>query len=176
MKRITILSIMATTLLFNSCKSTDNINQTTIKHLDVDKYMGRWYEIARYQHHFEKDLEGVQAYYTLMDDGMIKVKNSGYKDSLGGKYKEIIGKARKKKGATAGELEVSFFWIFYSDYKILELDSVNYSYALVGSDSDKYLWILSRTPKMKPDDLDYLLSRIADRGYDIDALYWVNQP
>jgi hypothetical protein len=92
------------------------------------------------------------------------------------KYKEIIGKARKKSGESAGNLEVSFFWIFYSDYKILELDSVNYSYALVGSDSDKYLWILSRTPKMKPDDLDYLLDRIVDRGYDINALYWVTQP
>ena len=101
---------------------------------------------------------------------------SGYKDSLGGKYKEIIGKARKKNGESAGNLEVSFFWIFYSDYKILELDSVNYSYALIGSDSDKYLWILSRTPKMKPDDLDYLLDRIVDRGYDINALYWVTQP
>ncbi|MBR5832039.1 MAG: lipocalin family protein [Bacteroidales bacterium] len=176
MKHIIISSIMATALLFNSCKSTDELDMTTVKQLDVNKYMGQWYEIARYQHHFEKDLEGVQAHYTLMDDGMIRVKNSGYKDSLGGKYKEIIGKARKKSGESAGNLEVSFFWIFYSDYKILELDSVNYSYALIGSDSDKYLWILSRTPKMKPDDLDYLLSRIADRGYDIDALYWVNQP
>ena len=176
MKHKTILLIMSTAIFFNSCKTTDNINQTTVSNLDVKKYMGTWYEIARYQHHFEKDLEGVQAHYTLMDNGYIKVKNSGYVDSLGGKYKEIIGKARKKAGGNAGELEVSFFWIFYSDYKILELDTINYSYAVIGSNSDKYLWILSRTPKMNPDDLDYLLSRIVDRGYSIDELYWVNQP
>ncbi|MBR5784226.1 MAG: lipocalin family protein, partial [Bacteroidales bacterium] len=67
-----------------------------------------------------------------------------------------------------------FFWIFYSDYKILELAS-DYSYALIGSESDDYLWILSRTPKMKRDDLDFLLRRIEERGYDTNQLYWVEQ-
>ena len=91
-------------------------------------------------------------------------------------YKEIIGKARERKNADGdGQLEVSFFWIFYSEYNILELDTINYSYALVGSKSSDYLWILSRTPKMKTEDLNFLLSKIESRGYSIDNLYWVKQ-
>lgn len=171
-----IIASMGVFLALSGCSTSHHIDETTVPNLDVNRYMGRWYEIARYQHSFEKDLEGVQTFYTLQDNGMIKVENSGYKDSLGGKYKEIVGKARQKKGGSAGELEVSFFLFFYSDYKILELDTVNYNYALVGSSSDKYLWILSRTPQMKPEDLDFLLTRIAERGYSVDNLYWVNQP
>ena len=161
-------------MFLQGCKTENYVDKTTVKNVDINKYLGKWYEIARYEHYFEKDLEGVTANYSLMDDGMIRVQNAGYKDSLGGKYKEIIGKARKKKGEGSGELEVSFFWIFYSDYKILELAS-DYSYALIGSESDDYLWILSRTPKMKRDDLDFLLRRIEERGYDTNQLYWVEQ-
>jgi lipocalin len=161
-------------MFLQGCKTENYVDKTTVKNVDINKYLGKWYEIARYEHYFEKDLEGVTANYSLMDDGMIRVQNAGYKDSLGGKYKEIIGKARKKKGEGSGELEVSFFWIFYSDYKILELAS-DYSYALIGSESDDYLWILSRTPKMKKDDLDFLLRRIEERGYDTNQLYWVEQ-
>lgn len=161
-------------MFLQGCKTENYVDKTTVKNVDINKYLGKWYEIARYEHYFEKDLEGVTANYSLMDDGMIRVQNAGYKDSLGGKYKEIIGKARKKKGEGSGELEVSFFWIFYSDYKILELAS-DYSYALIGSESDDYLWILSRTPKMKRNDLDFLLRRIEERGYDTNQLYWVEQ-
>ena len=173
MKYSTVLIIMGVMFL-QGCKTENYVDKTTVKNVDINKYLGKWYEIARYEHYFEKDLEGVTANYSLMDDGMIRVQNAGYKDSLGGKYKEIIGKARKKKGEGSGELEVSFFWIFYSDYKILELAS-DYSYALIGSESDDYLWILSRTPKMKRDDLDFLLRRIEERGYDTNQLYWVEQ-
>jgi lipocalin len=173
MKYSTVLIIMGVMFL-QGCKTENYVDKTTVKNVDINKYLGKWYEIARYEHYFEKDLEGVTANYSLMDDGMIRVQNAGYKDSLGGKYKEIIGKARKKKGEGSGELEVSFFWIFYSDYKILELAS-DYSYALIGSESDDYLWILSRTPKMKKDDLDFLLRRIEERGYDTNQLYWVEQ-
>jgi lipocalin len=173
MKYSTVLIIMGVMFL-QGYKTENYVDKTTVKNVDINKYLGKWYEIARYEHYFEKDLEGVTANYSLMDDGMIRVQNAGYKDSLGGKYKEIIGKARKKKGEGSGELEVSFFWIFYSDYKILELAS-DYSYALIGSESDDYLWILSRTPKMKKDDLDFLLRRIEERGYDTNQLYWVEQ-
>ena len=175
MKRLYFVIMSA--LLFTACDTESHINKTTVKHVDLERYLGRWYEIARYEHHFEKNLEGVTAEYSMMDDGMIRVKNSGYLDSLGGRYKEIIGKARERKNADGdGQLEVSFFWIFYSDYNILELDTINYSYALVGSRSSDYLWILSRTPKMKTEDLNFLLSKIESRGYSIDNLYWVKQP
>ena len=100
----------------------------------------------------------------------------GYKETLTGDLGSIEGSARMRKSGKPGELEVAFFLNFYADYNILELDTVNYSYALVGSASDKYLWILSRTPKMDTDVLNGLLQKIAARGYNTSKILWVDQP
>ncbi|MEE0909147.1 MAG: lipocalin family protein, partial [Bacteroidales bacterium] len=112
-----------------SCQTNKNnktMNTTTVSNLDVNRFMGSWYEIARYEHSFEKGMTHVKANYSLLPDGTIRVLNSGMKN---GKKKEIEGKARKKKDSNSNsKLEVSFFLWFYSDYFVFELDD-NYQYA-----------------------------------------------
>lgn len=151
------------------------IDKTVVKELDLDRYLGTWYEIARYDNSFEKGLVGVTATYSLRDDGKIKVLNAGFKESLEGKRSESVGKARVPDPAVPSKLKVSFFLFFYGDYYVLELDK-DYRWALVGSSSDKYLWILSRSPQMEPALYQDLLDRLGKRGYDVGKLIKVPQP
>lgn len=155
---------------------TTEINKKTVEQVDLGRYMGKWYEIARFDHKFERGLQGVTAEYTLEDNGKIKVVNSGYRDSLDGEFRMAVGKAKIPNPGEPGKLKVSFFLFFYGDYYILELDRVNYSYVLIGSSSDKYLWILSRTPQLSREKLDFLLKRAEERGYDTEKLIFVAQP
>ena len=149
-----------------------SINTSTVKVLDIPRFMGKWYEIARYDHTFEKGMTHVTAKYSLESNGKIRVINKGIKN---GKPKEIVGKAKQPNPIEyPGRLEVSFFLWFYSDYYVLELDK-NYQYALIGSSSDKYLWILSRTPELPKEILDNLLANIKQRGYDLSRLVYVEQ-
>jgi lipocalin len=163
-----------TLLVFGGCKNQNSaiMNQPGIEQFDLQKYLGKWYEIARYDHRFERGLEGVTASYSLREDGKIRVLNAGYKNSLDGKYKEAVGKA--KTTDTPGKLKVSFFWFFYSDYIILELDE-DYQWALIGSSSDNYLWILSRTPQLNEQTKENILSKARARGYNTSKLIWVKQ-
>lgn len=155
----------------NAC-SNEQLNNSTVSELDLNRYVGKWYEIARFDHIFERGLVGCTANYTLQDNGYIKVVNAGYKKTLDGKYDESVGKARRPNEDEPGKLEVAFFANFYADYYVLELAS-DYRYVLVGSKTDKYLWILSRTPQMEQVDLDFLLKRAKERGYNVDKLIWV---
>lgn len=157
-----------------SCKSSEGvcIDTSTVRSLDVKRYMGRWYEIARYDHRFERGMTHATADYTLLPDGKIQVVNRGVRD---GKLKETVGKAKQPDPKMCpGRLKVSFFLWFYADYYILELDEA-YQYAVVGSSSDEYLWVLGRTPQLSDDVLVSLLQRIEARGYDVDNLIWVEQ-
>ena len=148
------------------------VNTSTVKQLDIPRFMGKWYEIARYEHTFEKGMTYVTAEYSLLPDGKIRVINRGMKN---GKPKEIIGKARQPDPIEyPGRLEVSFFLWFYADYYILELDK-DYKHAIIGSNTDKYLWILSRSPEIPKDTLDKLLTNIRQRGYDLSKLVFVKQ-
>ena len=151
------------------CCMAQKVNNSTITNLEPQRYLGKWYEIARYDHKFERGLNFATANYSLMDNGKIKVVNSGIKD---GKLKSSIGKA--KFTDNPGLLRVSFFGPFYSDYRIMLL-SKDYKYALVGSKSAKYLWILSRTPAVPEGTLNHILVEAATRGYDISKLIWVKQ-
>lgn len=170
-----LFAVLCTCMAFlGGCSSDPDIDKTTVKELDLTKFIGKWYEIARYDHSFERGLVGCTADYSFKDDGMIRVVNSGYKNSFDGKYSESVGKARRPDDSKPGQLEVAFFANFYADYWVLELDS-NYTYALIGSKKDKYLWILSRTPVMDPDDLNFIKQRITMRGYSLDDLIWVEQ-
>ena len=156
-------------LLIAQEKSYDN---SPIPSLDLGRFLGVWYEIARFDHSFERDMDNVVAEYLLRDDGKVTVINSGWKN---GRYKVADGKARQPDPDTdPAHLEVSFFLSFYSDYNILMLDD-NYQVALVGSGSPKYLWILSRTPAPGTDVLNAVLKEAADRGYDTSKLIWVDQ-
>lgn len=151
------------------CCMAQKVNNSTITNLEPERYLGKWYEIARYDHKFERGLNYATANYSLMNDGKIRVVNSGIKD---GKLKSSVGKA--KFTDNPGLLRVSFFGPFYSDYRIMML-SKDYKYALVGSKSAKYLWILSRTPAVPEGTLNHILVEAANRGYDISKLIWVKQ-
>lgn len=153
-------------------KKSEEMNNSTVKELDLQLYLGTWYEIARFDHRFERGLVGVTATYSMRDDGKIKVLNQGYENSLDGEPSIAEGKA--KLTGEPGKLKVSFFWIFYADYFVMELDQ-NYQWALIGSKSDKYLWILSRTPKLDAPVKNLILEKANNRGYDISKLIWVEQ-
>lgn len=162
-------------VLIFSCNSQNSmIDKTVVKELDIDKYLGTWYEIARFDHRFERGLVGVTANYSMRDDGKIKVINSGFKNTLNGEKSEAIGKAKIPNPKEPSKLKVSFFWFFYGDYFVLELDK-NYQWALIGSSSDKYLWILSRTSQIDNKLYAELLKKLEKRGYDINQLIKVDQ-
>ena len=165
-----------TTLLLGVCMtaSSQQIDNSTITTFDLNRYLGKWYEIARYDHAFERGLVGTTAEYSLLDDGKIKVLNSGYLNTLDGTYQQSVGKAKPNKNGKAGQLRVSFFGPFYSDYYILDL-APDYSYSVVGSSSPKYLWILSRTPKLSTKAQSEILTNLQQRGYDTAKLIWVEQ-
>lgn len=140
--------------------------------LDITRYAGTWYEIARLPHSFEKNLERVTATYTLQDDGNIEVVNRGFK-SKKGEWKSIKGKAWIPDPAVPARLKVKFFWFFSSEYKVIDLDSENYTYAMVTSSSRKYLWILSRTPGINETLYTRLVRKAQDLGFDMEKLYRV---
>ena len=163
--------LMASVICLASCSCRgQKINNTPVKAFDPDRFLGTWYEIARFDHSFERGLTCTIASYSLNADGTLTVVNSGIKN---GKGKTSVGKA--KLTDTAGRMRVSFFGPFYSDYRVLMLGD-DYSYALVGSKSSKYLWILSRTPDIPGDMLKTILASASDRGYDTSKLIWVEQP
>ena len=147
-------------------------DNSAVSDFDLSRYLGVWYEIARFDHSFERDLSNVMAEYLLRDDGMVEVINSGWKK---GKYKVANGKARQPDPDTdPAHLEVSFFMFFYSDYNVMMLDE-DYKVALVGSRSPEYLWILARTPDMNDEILGAMLEEAERRGYDTGKLIWVDQ-
>jgi apolipoprotein D and lipocalin family protein len=145
-----------------------------VKSFDIQRYLGTWYEIARLPQSFENGLDKVTATYSLRDDGTITVLNKGFKAATG-EWKDANGKARLKEPGAGAYLEVSFFWIFYADYKVIELDTVNYSYALVTSSSKDFLWILSRTPQLDDSVYNTLTRKAGGWGFNISALYKVAQ-
>ena len=101
------------------------LDTATVKELDVRRYMGKWYEIARFDHRFERGLAGVTAEYTLLPDGHIRVVNSGFEGGLYGDMKKAVGRAKIPDPAEPGKLKVSFFLFFDSDYYVRELDEQN---------------------------------------------------
>lgn len=154
-------------LLANIFASTKIDNEPVA--IELNKYLGKWYEIARFDHSFERDMQNVTAEYKLLPNGNIKVINSGYRDGV---YRVADGKA--KTTDTSGLLRVSFFMNFYSDYRVLMVDK-NYEYALVGSSSPKYLWILSRTPHLDETTLQKIIDVAEQKGYNTDNLIFVKQ-
>lgn len=136
---------------------------TTVPDVDINKYSGKWYEIARLPNSFEKGLVCVTAEYGLRDDGKISVINAGQKEDNIGKIKSIRGKAWVPDKNEPGRLKVQFFWPFAGGYYIFHLDQENYQYVLVGTPSRKFLWILSRTSHIE-DSLYYELVEIARKN------------
>lgn len=156
---------------FSKSNPIDTIDNHTEQSLDLNRFMGRWYEIARYDHRFEKELTHVSATYSLREDGKIDVLNEGWKN---GEHKQIKGKAKQPDPNDPGKLKVSFFLWFYADYYVLEIDP-DYQYVLIGSSSDKYLWIMSRDKTIPGTLRNELLQKLQARGYDTNRLVFVDQ-
>lgn len=165
----TIIMMTVSIFSFFSCCSTLTVDNTAVKNVDLNRYLGQWYEVARFDHSFERDMEQCTANYSMREDGKIKVLNQGIKN---GKWKTSEGKAILTDHP--GILRVSFFGPFYTDYRILML-APDYSYALIGGNSDDYLWILSRTPQLDEIMRNRLIQEAQRRGYQTEDLIWVQQ-
>ena len=145
-----------------------------VENVDLDRYLGTWFEIASYPAWFAKNCTGVTAEYSPREGGGITVVNRCHKGALDGRLKEARGRARVVDPETNAKLKVSFFGPFWGNYWILELDP-DYRWVVVGEPKRKYLWILSRTPSLDQDTLDEILSRLPEKGYSRDRLQWTLQ-
>ena len=151
------------------------INKETVQTLDLHRYMGKWFEIARFDHRFEHNLVGATVEYSFLPNGDIEVVNSGYWGNFSGSFKRAKGIAKITDPTCPSKLKVCFFMRFYAEYNIMEIDEDNYSYALVGSNTSDYLWLLSRTPTLPEEAILFLLTKAKERGYNTSMLKWVKQ-
>ena len=172
------LKILLGLLLLVSCTGKPD-GVTVIKSFDANQYLGTWYEIARLDHSFERDLEKVTATYSLRDDGGIKVINKGFNPKTH-EWKSAEGKAYFIDAPNAdkthtGRLKVSFFGPFYGGYNIIELDKPYYNYVMVCGPDKSYFWILSRTPQLAYPIKQDLIAKAKELGFATDDLIYVNQ-
>jgi apolipoprotein D and lipocalin family protein len=142
---------------------------SVVPYVDLNRYTGVWYEIARYPNSFQEGCVGSRATYTLRDDGKISVLNECYDKTFNGKIMSAKGRAWVVDKETNAKLKVSFFWPFAGDYWIIELGK-NYEYAVIGHPKRKYLWILSRSKEMEGDVYKAILSRLREKQYDTSRL------
>ena len=161
-------------LILNSC-SGQMKKLETVSEIELQKYTGKWYEIARLPNSFEKGLVCVSANYELRDDGRIGVTNAGRKENDISKVKSIHGKAWIPDKSEPGRLKVRFFWPFSGEYCIFYLDKEHYQYALVGNSSRKFMWVLSRTPQMDESLYLELMTIAQENGFATDRLLLVKQ-
>jgi apolipoprotein D and lipocalin family protein len=156
--------------LFSMCIATA-VSQPllTVPSVNLDKYAGKWYEIASFPQRFQKGCFCTTAEYTVTDKGFVLVENRCNKDSIGGKESYIKGKAFVVANSGNAKLKVQFFWPFRAKYWIIELDT-DYNYAVIGHPNRKYLWILSRAPHMTAAIYEQILSQITEKGFDISKL------
>jgi apolipoprotein D and lipocalin family protein len=143
-----------------------------VPHVDLKRYLGKWYEIARLPAKFQEGCEETTATYTLLENGNVSVLNECRKN---GKIKKAKGKAKVVDKATGAKLKVTFFWPFYGDYWVIKLGD-NYEYAVVGTPNRKYLWILSRTPQMDIKLYSELTEFAKSNGFNVDSLIRTSQP
>ena len=147
---------------------------TPVADFDLSRYLGRWYEIARLDHAFERGLVNVTAEYSLQEDGRVRVINKGYRPA-DDTWKTAEGVAAFVGAPDVGRLKVSFFGPFYGGYNIIALDKVSYQYALVCGPSRSYLWILSREPELDPAVTEDLVARARALGFATGQLIMVDQ-
>lgn len=147
-------------------------NVQPVSGFELNRYLGKWYEIARLDHSFERGLEQVTANYSLRSDGSVKVINRGFNPGKN-KWKEAEGKAYFVGEPDIGQLKVSFFGPFYGGYNIIELDKEGYQYSLVCGPNLSYLWILARDPNLDQKTVDGLVSNASLLGFETDKLIFV---
>ena len=140
----------------------------------VERYLGTWYEIARLDHRFERELEAVTARYSMSSKGEIRVVNRGY-SRKDGEWKEITGHAKPVSDSRLAHFKVSFFGPFYASYIVFELDRQEYSYAFVSGYETDYLWLLSREPVVSDFVMDKFKKTVKASGFAVENLVWVDQ-
>jgi apolipoprotein D and lipocalin family protein len=165
------LAALAALWLLAGCGPTTPEGIEPVRGFDTQRYMGRWYEIARLDHRFERGMEQVTADYALRADGTVEVVNRGYV-TADREWREARGKARFVGSPEVGALEVSFFGPFYGGYNVVELDP-GYQHALVAGPDRSYLWILSRTPEPPRAVIERLVARADSFGFDTGSLIYV---
>jgi len=169
-KIISLIVVIGIIILFNSCASIPQ-KAKPVENFEVNRYLGTWYEVARFDFRFEKDLDNTSANYTLDKKGNVIVLNSGY-NFVKKKWSKADGLAKFRGDKNIAALKVSFFGPFYSGYNVIALDE-NYQYALIAGKNLDYLWILSRTKEL-PDEIKTEYLKIAEEiGYDTSRLIWV---
>jgi apolipoprotein D and lipocalin family protein len=169
------LLIFLFTILFTTI-TTSAISQElkTVSNVDLNKYAGKWFEIASFPQQFQKNCYCTTAVYTPTDKGYIVVENRCKKGSVDGKESYIKGKAFVDSNSGNSKLKVQFFWPFKGKYWIIDLAD-DYSFAVVGHPNRKYLWILSRTPQMKESAYNEIISKIKEKGFDVSKIKLTKQ-
>lgn len=167
-----ILALLITPLVLAACLGMP-AGVEPVEDFELDRYLGKWYEIARLDHSFERGMDRVTAQYSLKEDGTVRVLNRGFlteKDA----WKEAEGKARFVKEDDKGYLKVSFFGPFYGSYVVFELDKAGYEYAFISGPDTSYLWLLSRKPEVSQEVMDLFMTRAEELGFKLDDLIRVN--
>jgi apolipoprotein D and lipocalin family protein len=169
------LTVLVSLVVWGARTRASRAPLEVVPEVDLARYMGTWYEIARFPHRFEKGCVAAKATYTLRENGTVDVFNECRIDGLDGPEKTARGTARLVDKATNAKLKVTFFWPFYGDYWIIDLGE-DYEYAVVGHPERKYLWILSRKPAMNDVLYGRLLETLSTKGYDVSRLVKTSQP
>jgi apolipoprotein D and lipocalin family protein len=175
MRRVALAFLLLSACAARSAEESTAPPLRTVAKVDLERYLGTWFEIASYPQRFQRDCTATQAKYSLDDDGDIRVENQCRKHTLDGKLDRAKGRARVVDTSTNAKLEVSFFRPFWGDYWIIDLGA-EYEYAVVGHPSREYLWILSRTPTLHPTVYAGILERLVAQGYDTSRLQVTLQP
>ena len=171
-RSVILALILALTLA--ACATAPPEGVRPVTSFDINRYLGRWYEIARLDHSFERGMSDVSASYQLQDDGSVKVINRGY-DAQRQAWKEAIGRALFIGDSGTASLKVSFFGPFYGGYHVIALDQQDYRWALVSGPDRGYLWILARDKTLPADIREQLVSQARALGFATDPLIWVEQ-
>ncbi|MFK8068839.1 MAG: lipocalin family protein [Gammaproteobacteria bacterium] len=170
MKKIIVIAVI---LFVSGCLGMPKLVEP-VSDFELNRYLGKWYEIARLDHSFERGLNQVSAEYSLKSDGGVQVLNRGF-SSANNEWKDAVGKAYFVNTISEGYLKVSFFGPFYGSYVIFELDKENYQYAFVSGPNLDYLWLLSKTPTVELEVIKKFISMSEARGFDTSKLIYVDQ-
>ena len=167
---LTIAAIGALSACATSYPSGNKAVPEPAKAVDLERYLGRWYELARYDSWFEKNCEAATATYSMRADGRVTVVNACNKDTVDGPLKSVTGTAKVVPNSNNAKLKVTFFWPFAGNYWVLDHDE-NYAWTIVGEPTGKYLWVLTRDANASPAAVEDLKARITALGYDLRLLH-----
>jgi apolipoprotein D and lipocalin family protein len=166
-------AIAAILLLLTACTGMPE-KVTPVKNFELSSYLGRWYEIARLDHSFERGMSHVTAEYSLREDGGVNVLNQGYQ-TKDGVWEQAEGKAYFVQDPQTGHLKVSFFGPFYASYVIFDLDQKDYQHAYISGPDTSYLWMLSRSPEASNKEIEHFITTSEALGFDTRKLIFVDQ-